>query len=181
MFSDLIPAVHVAAGIRFLKTRLFGKARSAVPPNAQTFQVITGAIKQVCKSETPDSILAKLKATRNKGDRQKFCEEVEILSQKLSSLYIENTTPADVANKIATKAGVDTLINGVSNTEIKIILKASEFNSIQKAIQKINETQTTEPSQVLTRGRSRAGYRNNPQSSNFARNRPVSNNNINQF
>lgn len=183
LLADLTAPDHIATGIRFLKTRLSGKARSAVPPNARTFQEITDAVKQACKSiETPDSVLAKLKATKNKGDQQKFCDEVEILSQKLSTLYVENQIPADVANKMATKAGVDTLINGVSNAEIKIILKASEFNSVQKAIQKINETQP-EQFQILsfnTRGRGRGNFRNNAQYSSYPRNRSAPNNDFNR-
>lgn len=184
LLNDLTAPEHIATGIRFLKTRLSGRARSAVPPNAQTFDEITDAVKLACKSiDTPDSILAKLKATKNRGDQQKFCDEVEILSQKLSTLYVENQIPADVANKMATKAGVDTLINGVSNAEIKIILKASEFNSVQKAIQKINETQTSEQSQVFsfnTRGRGRGNIRNNTQYSNYSRNRSATNDNFNR-
>lgn len=131
LLSDLTDQEHIATAIKFIKTRLIGKARSAFQPNPQTLVDITNAIKQACKS---------VKATRNKGDQQKFCEEIETLSQKLSTLYIENQIPPNVANKMATKAGVDTLINGVSNTELKIILKANEFDSIQKAIKKINES-----------------------------------------
>lgn len=180
LLSDLTDQEHIATAIKFIKTRLIGKARSAFPPNPQTLVDITNAIKQACKSvETPDSILAKMKATRNKGDQQKFCEEIETLSQKLPTLYIENQIPPNVANKMATKAGVDTLINGVSNTELKIILKANEFDSIQKAIKKINESQS-EQSQVFSfqsRGRGRG---NNSQTSNFYRSRSYPNNDSNR-
>lgn len=183
LLSELTDQEHIATAIKFIKTRLSGKARSAFPPNPQTLVEITNAIKQACKSvETPDSILAKMKATRNKGDQQKFYEEIETLSQKLSTLYIYNQIPANVANKMATKAGVETLINGVSNTELKIILKANEFDSIQKAIQKINESQI-EQSQVFSlqaRGRGRGRFGGNSQTSNFSHSRSYSNNDLNR-
>lgn len=183
LLSDLTPQEHIATAIKFVKTRLSGKARSALPPNPQTLVELTNAIKQACKSlETPESILAKMKAIKNKGDQQKFCDEVETLSQKLSTLYINNQIPATVANKMATKAGVETLINGVPNTELKIILRASEFDSIQTAIQKIHESQP-EPPRILSfhsRGHGRASFGNNSQPSNFSRNRFVSNNDSNR-
>ena len=117
LLAELTPQVHIATAIKFIKTRLSGKARSALPAQPLTIQAIIDAV-QVCKSrETPDTILAKLKATRNKGDRQKFCDEVETLSQQLATLYMGNQIPQAVANKMATKAGTDALISGVQNAE----------------------------------------------------------------
>lgn len=178
LLAEITAAAHTATAIKFIKTRISGKARSALPANPQTFDEITDAIKQVCQdTETPDSIIAKLKATQHKGDKQKFCDEVETLSQKLSTLYINNNIPADVAKKMATKAGVEALINGVSNSELKIILKASEFETVQKAIQKINETKTEPTSQIFSmhsnnqRGQGRQNY-NNFQNTNSNRYRP---------
>lgn len=189
LLGDLTPAALTATAIKFLKTRLNGKARTALPPNPQSLNEITDAIKQACKSsETPDTLLAKLKATKNKGDQQKFCDEVEEISQKLSTLYVDSKIPVEVANKMATKAGVETLINGITNAELKIILKANEFGTIQKAIQKINETQPVQTAQIFTyktqnsRGRGRGNYANNFQSPNnrsgyFQNNRSYQGNN----
>lgn len=184
LLKDITAEAHIPTAIKFIKTRVSGKARSALPINPQTFEEIINPIKQACQStETPDSILAKLKAIPNKGDKQKLCDEVETLTQKLSTLYINNKIPIDVAQQMATKAGVDALINGVSNSELKIILKANEFNTIQKAIQKINETKTDQTSQVFSiqsnhqRGRGRKNY-NNFQNNNP--NRYRSNNDYNR-
>lgn len=188
LLGDLTDGAHTATAIKFIKTRVSGKARAAFPVNPQTFQEITNAIKKACEfTESPESILAKLKAVKNKGDQQKFCEEVETLSQKLSTVYINNKIPAEVAIKMATKAGVDTLINGVPNSEVKIILKANEFDTIQKAIQKINETSTTEKtSQIFNvqsnyqRGRGRRNFRNNYQNNGSSRYYSNQNNDYNQ-
>ena len=43
---------------------------------------------------------------------------------------------------MTTKVGVETLINGISNTESKLILKAGQFPTINDAIQKLLETNT---------------------------------------
>jgi hypothetical protein len=61
---------------------------------------------------------------------------------------------------------------------LKIILKASEFNTVQKAIQKIYETKTEQTSQIFSmnsnnqRGRGRGNYNNNFQNTNSNRHRP---------
>lgn len=178
LLGDLTQAEHVATAIKFVKTRLSGKARAALPPNPETLGQISDAIKTACKSlETPDTLLAKLKATKNKGDQQKFCDEIESLTQKLSALYTDSQIPPEVANKMATKAGVDTLIKGVSNSELKLILKANEFTSIQKAIQKINESQLEQTAQIFNyktqynRGRGRGNFNNNSQRGQYRNNR----------
>lgn len=73
LLKEITADAHTATAIKFIKTRISGKARSALPANPQTFEEITDSIKQVCQNtETPDSIIAKLKATQNKGDKQKF-------------------------------------------------------------------------------------------------------------
>lgn len=177
LLGDLTKPEHNETAIKFVKTRLSGKARAALPPNARTLNEISDAIKIACKStETPDTLLAKLKATKNKGDQQKFCDEIESLTQKLSTLYVDSKIPPEVASKMATKAGVDTLIKGVSNPELKIILKANEFTSIQKAIQKINESQPEQTAQIFNyktqnhRGRGRGNYSNNSQRGQYRNN-----------
>lgn len=76
LFVDLVdsanaestPAAQAAAkavAIRFIKTRLAGAARQAVPENASLNELVD-ALKQNCSSrKTADNILAKLKMLSN--------------------------------------------------------------------------------------------------------------------
>ena len=196
LLAELIPPAHIATAIKFIKTRLSGKARFALPAEPLTIGEIIDAVSRTCKSkETPEIVLAKLKTTSNKGDQQKFCDEVETLSQKLATVYVSDQIPLAVASKMATKAGVDALINGVQNSALKIILRAGSFSTVNDAIQKIienSDTTNTPAAQVLTAGRTGVGRRrdnnyrgrrndniprNQPNRGNYVPNRNYLNNN----
>lgn len=141
LLAELTSEAHMGVAVKFVTTRLSGKARSILPANITTLNEIVNVVKQNCESlETPESVAAKLKALKSKGDSDKYLESVEMLTAKLTSLYIKNDIPMTVATKMATKTGVDTLINNSTNSDTRIILKAADFPSIQAAIQKFNES-----------------------------------------
>lgn len=152
LLAELTNEAQTATAVKFVITRLSGKARSVLPANITTLNEIVNAVKQNCKSlETPESVAAKLKALKTKGDSEKYLESVEMLTTKLTSLYIQNEIPVQIATKMATKTGVDTLINNSTNSDTRIILKAAEFTSIQAAIQKFNESNfNTSSAQILS-------------------------------
>lgn len=80
-----------------------------------------------------------MKALKQQDTVQKFCDEVENLTAKLKGVYMNSGIPEPVSKSMSTKAGVDTLINGVSSVETTIILKASTFTDIKEATQKVQE------------------------------------------
>lgn len=149
LLSELIKPDQMLTATKFVKTRLSGRARLALPTNVATLQGIIDAVSNNCKStESPDTVLAKLNRLRYTR-AENFLEQVEALSTQLTTMYIQSKIPTDVATKMATKAGVDALINGITDNETKIILKANEFSTIQSAIQKVNEN-IGRSAQVLT-------------------------------
>lgn len=152
LLGELIQQTQIGTAIKFVKTRLTGRARSALPETITTLTQIVDAVKQNCAStETPESISAKLKALKTKGDPTKYLDEVESLTSKLTSLYVQSSVPINIATKMATKVGVDNLISNSTDSETRIIMKAAEFSSIQTAIQKFNESTTcAQPSQIFT-------------------------------
>ena len=82
---------------------------------------------------------------------------------------------------MATKVGVNALINGTTNYETKLILKAANFSNIQEAVQKVQENSTStaisqqNSSQIMTfnaqrhnnYGRNTRGRRMNHRGGNF--------------
>lgn len=148
LFSELVdtanetPAAKAAAKIvvtRFIKTRLSGAARQAVPENS-TLEELIAALREHCSPKiTPDNILAKLKNIKQTTSTDAFCEEVEKLTMKLKSVYISKHIPTDVATQMATKSGIDALIRGAKNNESRIILKAGSFVNFNDAVQKFLE------------------------------------------
>lgn len=140
LLLEIIQAGEEEIAAKFLRTRLTGKARIGLPNEAITIPLIIQDVKNRCQDKTtPESIIAKLKAIKSKQSNQKFCEEVENLTIQLKNVYIESKIPADVASKMSTKIGVEALINGVSNPDVKLILKAGTFTDLKDAIQKVNE------------------------------------------
>lgn len=144
-FEAATPAQKTAANatvLKFIKTRLTGTARQVIN-GAETLEEILQKLKTQCASkQNSDSVRAKLKALKQKGQISDFCDQVEQLTLQLASTYMEETIPANKANEMATKVGVETLISGVKNNDMKIILKAGTFTKINEATQKAQQYDT---------------------------------------
>lgn len=186
-FQDATPAQKLAATevvTKFIKTRLTGTARQAIT-GAEDLQQILAKLKAQCAPKiNADNMKAKLEALKQKGTLEEFCENVEKLTLRLASSYIDEAIPTEKANQMAKKAGIDTLVKGVTNNATRSILQAGNFSTIHEATQKAlewdnykhpNNTQA----QVFTtrgyhqqRGRGRGrqngnrGYNNPPNYSN---------------
>lgn len=140
LLKDLTEANQQATAARFLKTRLTGKARLGLPERLATIDDIIADVKTRCEDKTtPENILAKLKAVKQKDTAEKFCDEVERLTIKLKAVYLNSGIPDTVSTAMSTKAGVDTLINGIGSAETKLILKAGTFKDMKEATQKVLE------------------------------------------
>lgn len=166
LLAEITPADQTATAVRYVKTRLTKRARLGLSNNLATIQDIINDLNARCKSqEKPESLIAKLKQIK-KSTTTEFCDEIENLTLKLKSLYMEKQIPEDVANSMATKVGLESLINGIPSSETKIILKAGNFTNIQEAILKVNENTSSQNAQVLftntTKQYNKQSFRNNP-------------------
>ena len=151
--------------LKFIKTRLTGTARQAIS-SAQNLDEILNTLKEQCGSKiNSDNIKSKLGTLKQKGSIDDFCEQVEKLTLTLATTYINESIPANKANQMATKQGVDTLINGISNNDTKIILRAGKFDKINEATQKVQECEQSKPAQAqvfMARGNQPQRGRGNP-------------------
>lgn len=178
LLKELTTAEHVPIAIRFLKTRLTGKARLGLPDALATIDELINDVKNRCKGTvTSETIVAKLKTTKQRGDTEKFCNTVESLCHQLQATYVEAGVPTAVAKQMATKAGVDALTSGVTNNEARLILKASTFTDINQAIQKVTENATTNniDTQVLAFNSNPRHNERNSFSPSFSQNRGYQN------
>lgn len=153
LLKDYVTAEQIPMAVKFLKTRLTGKARIGLPENLVTIDAMVNDVKARCSERiSPENILAKLKNTKQKGDTNTICDEVDALSNKLKSIYLGQGIPEEVAKSMATKAGVEALINGVNNFETKLILKAGTFTNIKDALQKVQENTASvqTPTQIMS-------------------------------
>ena len=135
---------HEAMLIKFLRTRLIGKARIGLPSNITSFTELINDIKRRCKEKlTPDRIIVELKSITSK-DTQTICQKVEMLTEKLNLIYLELEFPEKIANDMAIKQGIETLKQKISNEETKMILKIGTFLTITDATQKVLENECEE-------------------------------------
>lgn len=175
LLQELIQPAHEAMAVKFIKTRLSGKARSGFPENLATIDDLINHIKLKCKDPTtPDIIIAKLNATKQRGQITSFCEEIDNLCAKLENCYILQEIPENIAKTMSTKAGVTALINGINASDTKLILKAGNFSSIKEALQKAQECATdTSPSQIFNvrRRQQNERHKSNFRGNGFNRNR----------
>lgn len=167
LLNELTPDRHKGLALKFIRTRLTGKARLGLPDNIASIEALLDNVKSRCESKlTSEIVLAQLKAIKER-ETDKICDRVNDLTAKLSSVYLAEKLPVETATKMATKAGVETLKTKVTNSDLKLILKAGSFQTIQDAIQKVRENINNEsPPQVLSfragRGRRFNGQRNQP-------------------
>lgn len=152
LLAEIIDANQIPTTVKFLKTRLTGKARFELSTNTNTIEALIQDVKQRCISKTtPENLTAKLKTVKLQGSVENFCDEVDLLTSKLKSAYIQQKVPEETANSMATKVGIDTLINGSNSQETKIILKAGAFSDIKNAIQKVLENSSAnQPVHILS-------------------------------
>ncbi|XP_049300489.1 uncharacterized protein LOC125774273 [Anopheles funestus] len=135
---------HEEMLVKFLRTRLTGKARIGLPTSITTFKELLDDIKLRCEEKTnPDKVIAKLRAIKS-GDTQKICNEVELLTAKLKVIYLEQGIPEKVANDMIVKKGIDTLKEKITNAETKTLLKAGTFTTITDVTQKVMENEGDE-------------------------------------
>lgn len=143
--NTLITPQNRALAIQVILSKLEGKARSAVGNNPADLQVIIDKLKEKCdQRQQPDVIIAKMNTAKQVGELSKFTDELERLTLELERAYISEEIPVDTATKMATKAAVKALSNGIKNTETKLILKAGQFTTLSEAIGKAAENESNE-------------------------------------
>lgn len=140
--KTLITNENRAVTIQVVLSRLEGKARVAVGDNSATIDIIINNLKQKCdKRPQPETLLAKLNASKQTGNINEFAKQIETLTLELESCYLTENVPIEVASKLATRAGVKALTVGVRSPETKIILKAGQFNTLASAGEKAIENE----------------------------------------
>lgn len=174
LLIDLTTAQNKPTLFKFLKTRLTGKARHAFYNVVENDPAdLVQKVKTCCASNvTPESVMAKMRATKqNSTSTDAFCAEVEKLTEQLANQFVLEDVPGPTASKLATKTGIDTLINGINNSETKLILKAGSFKTINEAIQKVyeNNQQSSNTATVLSYSARQRGHSNRGNMRNYAR------------
>lgn len=159
----LITDANRAVALQVILSRLEGKARSAVGDNPADIDEIITKLKDKCKvTIAPETVVAKLNATKQNGEIGKFTEQIEKLTLELERAYISEDVPVATASRMAVKAGVKALAGGVKNNETRILLKAGQFTTLSSAVEKLTENESTNnTSSVMSYRTHRGNFNNN--------------------
>lgn len=144
VFKTLINDANENAAMQTILSRLEGKARAAATDNPANVDVLIANLTAKCKSKiTPDAVLAKLNATKQHESFENFTNAIEKLTIELERAYISDDVQLETATKLATNAGIKALISGIRNNETRLLLKAGQFDSLAKAVQKATENEAS--------------------------------------
>lgn len=145
--KTIVPAANKAAAIQIILTKLSGKARNLFAATPANYEDIITQIQTNCGERgNSDLALANLKNLKPKPgeDLQNFTKQVDLLTEKLTETFIREQIPNEVAKKMSQKAAIQTLIEGTSNRETKMMLKIGKFDSLQEAVNVMMENEKTE-------------------------------------
>ncbi|XP_049548138.1 probable cyclin-dependent serine/threonine-protein kinase DDB_G0292550 [Anopheles darlingi] len=175
--KTIITEANKPIAIQLIVSRFEGKAKLAVGDNPASMDEIIKALELKCRQViSPETIVAKLNATKQSGDATKYVEQMEKLTLQLERAYISNSIPTTVAEKMAVQAGIKALAAGVKNAETKILLKVGQFPTMASAVEKVLENENQGTASVLA-FRTEHNNRQNSYNRNRNQNRQYNDNN----
>lgn len=126
--------------ITLIKSKLDGKARLAVGKNPENINNIIKSLKDRCQVKTTsESILHKITSIRQIGTIEDYGYIIEDLTQKLEERYVAEGYSIQNAAQKAVQLGINAFRIGLRDTDIRIIMRSSEFRTMQEAIEKAVE------------------------------------------
>lgn len=159
--------------LKFVLTRLDGKAREAVPENVESVDEIMKCLKEKIKTESSKIIEGRILALRaEKNNLTKFAERAEELAEQLRrSLCVEGFSKAK-AKEMAVEKTVDMCRRSARNETIKAVLASSRFDEPKEVIAKmiveisnVRQDRVSQPNRNNRNGNSN-GYNNSNRNQN---------------
>lgn len=174
LLDELTQAEHKGIMVKFIRTRITGKAKSVLTDDIKTVAQIKAKLKEKFTVKlSSDAILAQLRNCKQ-GNRKltDFSKQVEDLSSLLTRAFIsENVATNDTAEKLAEKFSVQAFINNIENSETSLILKATNLSTLNELVTKAVAVDKPAPSKILYYNRQQNnGFRNS-----FNRQTPTNN------
>lgn len=165
-----------------IKTKLSGNARTLIT-DENTIPQIIATLRNRVRGESSAVIQAKMDNVRQGSKTANaYIREIEDLSRMLESSYIAEGIPSVIAAQFSTQAAVKSVANNANNENVKLIVKAGNFNSMNELVAKFVSTATeaSSPTSILyTRRGNNRGRGNNNRNNNNRRNNNYRGNNNN--
>lgn len=170
--------------IKFIKSKLEGKALECIPNETETIDVIINALKNQIKPDNSKVIAGRMLALRpDRAKLTEFSKQTEDLAEAFQRSLVIEGIPQNKAREMTIEKTIELCRNSARSDLVKSVLAASQFSSPKEVVAKFvieNATENTER-QVLAYQRSNKqnnnGYNNNNQRGNNRNNRYNNNNN----
>lgn len=190
LLEELVEEANQNIFLKFIMTRLEGKARELIADDAKTVKDIVDALKAGIKTESSKVIEGRILALRaDKSSLVKFAEQAEKLAEQFNrSLCVEGFSK-EKAKEITIQKTVEMCRKSSRNDTVKAVLAASTFTEpkevIAKMIVEINNLKQDKPNTLYTHkygnnNKNNGHHNNNNGNKNGYRSRGGSHNNGNR-
>jgi len=137
---DSIKGDHESIAITLIKTKLIGTARNLISSETSINLIKSTLISKV-KGQSTQAVTAKLLNTRqNNKSPNDFAKEIEETTKLLQNAYISEGLTPELAETYSTQAAVKAVIKNSNSDNIKIIMQAGQFSSLNQVITKFIES-----------------------------------------
>lgn len=135
LLDSLTEEAQKGTMIKFLITRMGGKARDALPDNVNSIEDIKTCLKTHIKPDSSQVIEGKILALHiDKNNMTKFAEKAETLAEQLKrSLVIEGFSK-EKAHELTIRKTIEMCRKNSKNETVKAVLSASTFNNPNEVI-----------------------------------------------
>lgn len=187
MANTITPENQQDILIKYIKTKVEGKALEAIPSNATTADDIINALKQKIPPESSKVVLGRFLALRTERNAlPKFQKEAEDLADQLRRAYISEGMTETLAENTTIDKTVEMCRLSTKSLQVKSILASKEFKSPKEVLAKlVTETATeSNEAQVLYYNKrytqNKQNFRGNFRRNNFNNKYNNSNENLRQ-
>lgn len=123
--------------VKFIKSKLEGRASECMPDEVNTVEDITNALKRNIKAESSKVIEGKVTALRVKnGDLTKYSEEAEKLTEALRRSYISEGLTKEKARQMTIEKTIDMCRRSARNDIVKSVLSSTSYDTPSEVIAK---------------------------------------------
>lgn len=149
LLDEITEAENKTVMIKFIKTRITGKAKYVITDEVTTVaQIKAKLLEKFSTRLSSDAVMAQLK-TCQQGNRKiiDFVNQIESLSSQLARAFIaENIATGEAAEKLAEKFAIQAFTNNVASSETALIIKAGTHKTLSEVTAKAITVDKPQPS-----------------------------------
>lgn len=182
LVCDLAEEPNEDLCLKFIRAKLEAKALECMPEKIDSIDILTDALKQYIKPDTPKVVEGKLMALRlDKGNYTKFGEQLEKLSEAFRRSLISQGMTKALAQEMTISKTVEVCRKSTKSEIVKSVLAAATFDKPETVIAKfVTESDTARKEYKEAQAAKLAKSGNNSNNKNFKNSNRFNKNNQQQ-